>query len=827
MGQPIGNKLDLQAMRAARSAAHAARVRLAREDPNTFIEFVLRDEKTGKPVRQSALHEQWQRMVSVNKRVIVWAHVGSGKAVPLSTPIPTPCGWKTMGDLRLGDSVFASNGAPCTVVGATDVQLERDVYKVTFDDGDELLADADHLWLARSIDDLQGVPASSASGSFSGDGPLCACGCGLGVTRGANGWHRYVHNHHGRAKRTAAGFRVVTTLDMLRAGICRVAGAKRPDGSRSISYKWRIPVTAPVRYPDAVLPVHPYALGAWLGDGSIGCTDITFHVDDRFVYDRCVGLEGGELCPPRSTKDKPHILRGGIGVRPRLGQKHDGSSLLARLRALGVLHNKHIPDLYLTAAIEQRRELLGGLLDTDGTVNAEGVVELSLCNERLAFGALELIRSLGFRASCTPAPAVLYGRVVGTRWRIFFTPHVPVFFLPRKLARQILGEEGVLTKQRSITAITKVETCPVRCITVDSADSSYLMGKSYTVTHNTQNLAIGRVLWELGRDPTKRIAIMTRTEGLATSIVSTIGRILESSEELHEVFPGLARDRDGKWTEHQLTVTGRPVSMKEASVQAYGIESHAIQGRRLDLLVLDDILDRDNTASAAQMEDIWQWFHSIIEQRMTKEDQVICIGTAWHPEDFYHRLARQPRWVSGKFPVLDEHGQSTWPEMWPLSLIAQKRAALDAASPGEFARTYMCTPRDDRHERFKRGAIERCKERGEGRTLMHYEGTATETGDGLKKVPDGCRVYTGVDLAFSKSETADMSCLFTIIVWPDGTREVLDIQAGQWHGVELKKKILSAHARFHGIFVVENNGAQDLLVQDYERASYPFYNREK
>ncbi len=80
--------------------------------------------------------------------IVVGARPSMGKALGLDTPIPTPSGWTTMGDLEVGDSVLDDQGQPCTVTYATPVQHDRQCYEVEFDDGSVIIADADHQWFA-------------------------------------------------------------------------------------------------------------------------------------------------------------------------------------------------------------------------------------------------------------------------------------------------------------------------------------------------------------------------------------------------------------------------------------------------------------------------------------------------------------------------------------------------------------------------------------------------------------------------------------------------------------------------------------------------------
>lgn len=79
--------------------------------------------------------------------VVIAGRPSMGKALSLDTPIPTPCGWTTMGAVRVGDQVFDDGGRPCTVTAATPVQLDRRCFVVVFDDGEQITADAEHRWM--------------------------------------------------------------------------------------------------------------------------------------------------------------------------------------------------------------------------------------------------------------------------------------------------------------------------------------------------------------------------------------------------------------------------------------------------------------------------------------------------------------------------------------------------------------------------------------------------------------------------------------------------------------------------------------------------------
>lgn len=205
--------------------------------------------------------------------------------------------------------------------------------------------------------------------------------------------------------------------------------------------------TAPLQGEDADLLVPPYTLGAWLGDG---------------------------------TSTDPEILM-------RIEGESDGGTVQARLRMLGVLGRKHIPMQYLRASEAQRRALLAGLLDTDGTVTNGGAVQFCVTDERLATDVAELVVSLGYR--CQMATKAVKGRTEAssTAYLLNFSAADSVFGLHRKdlLHKERRAASAVRSNSRFIVDVRPVPSVPVRCVEVDNADHMYLAGRSMVPTHNS------------------------------------------------------------------------------------------------------------------------------------------------------------------------------------------------------------------------------------------------------------------------------------------------------------------------------------------------------
>jgi deoxycytidine triphosphate deaminase len=354
-----------------------------------------------------------------------------GKALALDTPVPTPSGWRTMGELEPGDLVFDEGGAPTLIVAATPPMIGRPCREITFSDGTRAVADAGHQW----------------------------------VTIDKNG------RRYGRARVE------IRTTD-------EVAQTLRYNGEMN----HHVPLAGPVQYPTRFdLPIQPYTLGAWLGDGTTTAAAIT-SIDDEILEQI-----SGEGYPVRRRMYAPHLYSIGATGRTRdvtTGRFERNGTLSSQLRNLGMRDGKYVPRPYLEADVEQRSALLQGLMDTDGFVDdIAGRCEFTSINEGLADAVVELVASLGFRPIKTEGRATLNGIDMGPKYRVKFTPDRPVFRLSRKLARQ-KAADARFHRFRAIDVVREVASVPVRCIQVASSHGVFLATRSFIPTHNS---SLGRL----------------------------------------------------------------------------------------------------------------------------------------------------------------------------------------------------------------------------------------------------------------------------------------------------------------------------------------------
>lgn len=362
---------------------------------------------------------------------------GSGKALALDTPIPTPAGWTTMGEIRVGDQVFNEAGRIVDVTAVSDVMHGHECFEVIFDDGAAIVADAEHLWFTEQ------------RSARRADGRIGSAGVKL--------------RERGRWK-----YGIRTTVEILRT-------LQYPNG-RYQSANHSIPLAGPIGTEERALPIDPYVLGVWLGDGDSDCGRITVDDADAELLEHvasCGATIGQGKVSPRAPRTPRYRIEGGTHA----------------LRVAGLLHNKHIPPAYLRGSVDQRLALLQGLMDTDGSIVKDtGECEFSTTIEALAPGVYELIVSLGIKVRCREREAKLKGRVVSQLWRMQFHPpaDLPVFRLRRKLQHQrVRHARRRLSGDRRIVDVRHVPSAPVRCIAVTGESHLYLAGRAMVPTHNT------------------------------------------------------------------------------------------------------------------------------------------------------------------------------------------------------------------------------------------------------------------------------------------------------------------------------------------------------
>jgi thioredoxin reductase len=443
---------------------------------DSYEKHTVVDPKTGKrryTAERKALHKKWIEEVLAGHKpappgdqhmVFTAGGPASGKALGLDTPLPTPSGWTTMGDVKVGDFLLDEAGCPVRVEATSPVMLDHDVYDVVFDDGSVVRADGEHLWRTSTRQRRKHAARATRGGR--------------GTTQIGERWYARVQ-HEGAVRSLGAfatreGAAAAAASARSALGIAEWHGENREavrttkqiaetlhaSGGRA---NHAVTNTGALQLPHAVLPLDPYLLGYWLGDGSRGTGNITT-ADEEVVW---------------------RIRAAGYDVRkPKARYTWSVRGIVGTLRELGVLHDKHIPAQYLRASEEQRRALLAGLLDADGYQPPSVGTVYATKDAALCTGAYELVVSLGYKAHVREGRARLYGRDCGPKFTLNFTAtDRSPFRLQRKVDRWQAG--GGRTAQRYVVDVRPVPSEPVRCVRVDSEAHLYLAGRGMVPTHNS------------------------------------------------------------------------------------------------------------------------------------------------------------------------------------------------------------------------------------------------------------------------------------------------------------------------------------------------------
>ena len=491
--------------------------------------------------------------------VVVMGSAQFGKALAVDTPIPTPTGWTLMGSLAVGDEVFDEQGCRCRVQYATDVMWQRSCYRVVFSDGASIDADADHQWYVEA--------------AIWADRPL-----GTNSPKPAS--------------------RILTT---------RVIAETYLIGSpqtRRARHRYAVPVAGPLQLEPVDLPVAPYLLGAWLGDGHQGQPVLSVHESDQEIL-RHLDREGV------STRTVSRTTGGLLTVSfdPRPARRHceacgrafpraprSREAIWSRMKAMGLANQKHIPPAYLRASESQRWALLQGLMDTDGFAERNGrVCQFVTTTPGIAEPFGELLSSLGLKFSRRlKSPTCWYrGELkTGQPAHVFhFTAYrdQPVFRLPRKQCRLVerAGSKtrktrSTQTARRRIVSVTPIPSMPVRCISVDSASHLYLAGRAMVPTHNTA-IAVAMVAYHIAHDPCPILVVEPTVDPMAKDFAKNrLDPVVAATPVL--------RDRVGKKRAKDSSNTILLKTFKGGAIAIGGANSAAsLAARSIRLLILDEV----------------------------------------------------------------------------------------------------------------------------------------------------------------------------------------------------------------------------------------------
>lgn len=519
---------------------------------------------------------------------------GIGKLVSDDTPVFTRDGWKTHGELTTDDFVVGLDGKYKKVEHIFPKNYAD--YLVEFTNGEKIKCHSNHEW--------------------------------------------YVFNRHRQQ------YEIVATADILRQGI--ETGIPNTRGHR---YHFLLPHKEMLEGTRKDLPVEPYVLGAWLGDGTTNKGALTICNTDVEIVSEILRIGGYSI---RKVYEQ-------VGCK-----RYELKGLREDLQKLGMCQSrnavaKYVPIEYLSASVEQRLELLAGLIDTDGSRKGKSQYVVSTINENIKDGVLQLIHSFGWRASVSVKPPVTSSSGVIGKHDIYIIQFTPACTIPCRVDRKKITQIGQ-RKKVGIKSIRKIQPTQGNCIQVEGG--IYCVGKTMIPTCNS-TLAIFYLTWLAGREPNKPILTGSHSNSFVRGVYDECLRILDPAGEYlwHDVFPGLSvSSTNAKDCRIDIDKRQRFETLEFTSIGT----GNAGLYRAATLLYCDDLVSGIEVAlSKERLDKLWDIYVTDLRQRkigsMCKE---LHIATRWSVHDVIGRLEQEyegnERAKFIKVPALNEKDESNF-----------------------------------------------------------------------------------------------------------------------------------------------------------------------
>lgn len=528
-----------------------------------------------------------RELSSPKSSAIIFPRGFAKTANSLDTQILTPAGFVKLGELKVGDFIIGGNGKRKRVTKLHPIS-EMDLYRVTTRDGRSALSNLDHLWQ---------------------------------VTCPSNTGDRLL----------------VKSLAEIKENF-RARRYDKRAGKAGVEFRYFIPTVDPVHFPAKRLPIDPYTLGAWLGDGSSEGARITSDDAELISY-----------FPYKTTKQGAKFM-------------YNIWELKGKLRGLNLLQNKHIPDVYLFGSIKQRMDLLQGLIDTDGYVVKGGrIVGFCNTNRKIIDGFIHLVRGLG--GTCTLREQLnRFDKNSTYRKSWVVTARFPAEIIPCRLSRKRNLWKGSLKTKSAIVKIEFEKRGLGRCISVE--DELYVVD-DFLLTHNTWERI--DTIHDICYKAEPVILYISSTLKDAQIHFEAIKSEFENNELLTMVYGWLVpdpKDVGRKWTNTHIETTNGVNLVARGAGKGRGVN---IKGKRPTKILFDDVEDDEALDSQHQRAKLHRWIYRVIFNSRDKDrGRIKFIGTVISPLCevllFYRNFG-------GIFRKAIEAGQSICPQYFPLAKL--------------------------------------------------------------------------------------------------------------------------------------------------------------
>ncbi len=708
--------------------------RRGKENIVTFNRLFLPIEDEVEP---AWFHYLWSDiLLNGDKHFAVEGFRESAKALDVTTIVPTPNGYTTIGNIKVGDFVLDEFGKPVEVEYISPVFIEHPCFKLTMDTGEEIIADAEHLWS--------------------------------------------VQDKHKRRGNT------LSTLEMF---------AKQDLGKPRGKYQekaYRIPCTY-AEYDEKELPIDPYLLGYWLGDGTSGQPNITVGDSDLESFKKNIAWQHYTV----------HRYKPGSVIVALHGFKK-------LLIDNGLLNNKYVPLPYMFGSTRQRFELLAGLIDSDGTIAKSGTkigtISFVNKNKRLAEAVRVLACSLGMKTTMTETMSKLYGKECGIVYKVSFKPSFKFLKLERK-NKYIQEKQDRRSLLRTISKIEPTESVPCVCIKVKSESGCFQITSSHIITHNSTFVLRAFPLYRLTY-PTKKanyIVFIMANQTKASKQLKEIADTYVSNEFLSLNLVKVKQQSDKAF---ECVVTDENGEEIRVRMEAYG-KGSSIRGllwgdKRPDIIIIDDPQDVEDSLSDTIQTNDYDWFLSDA-YFLGKRTRIFMIGNNLGEKCLIEQVINNKdllKFNALRIPVMNENGESNWAERFPVEEILEEKEAWRALGKLDiWEREKMCIAISPERQTFKK------------EYFMYYAPTELKLED--------CSIYTTVDLAISQKESADYTVVCTVAVNSDNKWFILDIDFDRYDPSQTIDAIFRAVQKYKPLYVGVEKVAYQASVKHYLEKEMP------
>lgn len=393
------------------------------------------------------------------------------------------------------------------------------------------------------------------------------------------------------------------------------------DGKRGSRYKYHVDSNVCVMFDSRNVDLDPYVLGAWLGDGDSSCGII--HIGNNDVE-----IIGNSTYKFKESK----------GTTTR---RFYSPELNLLLKNNGLIKNKHIPDMYKYNSVEVRKNVIAGLIDTDGYVyHRNGRITISNTNKRIIDDAAFILRSLGQSVVvCEFKPRVSSSGIVGKKivYQLCFNPTMT---FPTKVKRKKITKLSI-NKKRAIVSIERKEGLGYgNCIQVEGG--IYLVGDTFIPTHNSEGSSRKLPAFMLGLNPDKKICIGSYAATIARDFNRDVQRIIDTPS-YRELFPETFLNGSNVVTMANTYLRNSDVIEmvgRKGSLRVVG-RGGSLTSKTVDVSILDDVYkDYAEGNSPIVRNAAWKWYTTVVRTRLHNDSQELIVFTRWHDDDLIGRIEK-------------------------------------------------------------------------------------------------------------------------------------------------------------------------------------------